>query len=160
MVSIISSGNFKWPYYVKTYLEISSILGSISSQAFSIDCLINDFQINENPIHLKALIFVILPFILWIMVFFILISKDIKCLIYLTNKKNNERFICNDTFTYLIIISNFLQPFILQELFNNLKCKKIGDNLFLYLQMNFNCDSKNHLNWVIQINFNILIYYQ
>ena len=149
MVSIITNGNFKWPYYIQSYLYISSILSSVSTDAFSIDCLLYDLQINESPIHIKALIFVILPFFIWVLVIILLTLKI--CLIKTRNSK--ELFKMKNLFTYFIICCNYLHPMILQKLFDNLKCKNLGGKEFIYMQMNFSCDSENHTKWVLYLHF-------
>ena len=134
-VSIITSINYTWPFYIKSYFEIASILGSISSKAFSVDCLLHDFQINEEAIHIKALIFVILPFFLWTLLFLVVQLK-----------RKNLAF--NQLFSYFLIISSYFQPMILQNLLDNFKCKSLGARSLLYMDMNLACDSEDHVKWV------------
>lgn len=138
IVSILISINNNLPAYSQRYFEISSMVTSFSSRAFSIDCFIYYFHWSESPLHIKALMFVIFPFILWLILFMGALLK----------KMRGFKFQKEKLTTYFLIISNFLQPFILQQLIDNLKCKKIGNSLVIYKQMNFQCDSKNHLKWV------------
>ena len=139
-IIIIVSNDYKWPFYIKSYFEIASILGSISSKAFSIDCLLHDFQIEEAAIHIKVLIFVVLPFFLWFFLFLLIRIK-------------RKHIDFNQLFTYFLIISNYFQPIILQNLLDNIRCKSLGEKTFLYKNMNLECDSENHLKWVILLNF-------
>ena len=138
IVSILISINNNLPAYSQSYLEISSMVTSFSSRAFSVDCFIYYFHWSESPLHIKALMFVIFPFILWLIFFMGALFKKLRGI-----KFQKEKLI-----TYFLIISNFLQPFILQQLIDNLKCKNIGNGSFIYKQMNFQCDSSNHLKWV------------
>jgi len=136
VLSIIVTFNYKWPFYVYSYLHLSSILGSLSSQVFSIDCLLN--YGNESPLHFKALVAVLLPFFIWTIMVFMTIVNNVR--------KNEHNY--TKLFSFFVIISNFLQPYILQQLFNNLRCINLGDRSFLYMDMKTECDSENHLNWV------------
>lgn len=140
ILAIIITINFKWPYYVNSYFQITSFLGSISNQALTFDCLINDFKIKESPIHIKFAIFTLLPFLIWVLMILLSVFLHFK------NKKNSinkEKIL-----TYFIIISNYLQPFILQTIFDNLKCKRLDGRLFLYKEMMIDCESENHQFWV------------
>lgn len=136
ILAIIIAINFKWPFYVYTYFEIAGFLGSISSQTLSFDCILKDFQIQESPVHIKFMIFVILPFFIWIL----LILFDV-----IQNLKNRKKSINKEKiFTYFIIVSNYLQPFILQTIFDNLKCKELDGKSYLYKEMLIDCESENH----------------
>ena len=55
MIAIIHSLELKWPFYVSTYLRVSGNIGTVSTQLFSLDCLISDYDLNIEVIYLKAL---------------------------------------------------------------------------------------------------------
>ena len=134
IVSILISINNNLPAYSQSYFEISSMVTSFSC----VDCFLYYFNWSESPLHIKAFMFVIFPFILWLIFFMGALFKKMR-----GNKFQKEKLM-----TYFLIISNFLQPFILQQLIDNLKCKSIGNGSFIYKQTNFPCDSTNHLKWV------------
>lgn len=133
--------NYKWPSYCYDYLRISAILGYFSSQVVSSDCLIYEYDIKQSPLHLKALIAVLLPFFIWLIMLFILIVTN-----YGINQLDFGKM-----FSYFVIISNYMQPFILQQLFDNLKCINLDGKSFLYKEMKTQCDSEDHLAWVFFI---------
>ena len=143
IVSILISINHNLPSSSQSYFQISSVLTSLTSQAFSIDCFIYYLDLDENPLHLKALISVFLPFFIWLILLFGLLIKKMK-------GKTIEK---GKILTYFLIICNFFQPSILQQLVDNLNCKTIGSSSFIFKEMNFECNSQNHLNWVHISNF-------
>ena len=55
MISIIHNFELKWPFYVRTYLQISGNIGGVSTELFSFECLINDFDLDISVTYLKAL---------------------------------------------------------------------------------------------------------
>lgn len=136
ILAIIITINFKLPFYVYSYFEIAGFLGSLSSQTLSFDCILNDFLIQGSSVHIKFFIFAILPFFIWFLLILFGLIRDLK------NRKksmNKEKMI-----TYFIIISNYLQPFILQTIFDNLNCKELDGQFYLYKDMTINCESENH----------------
>lgn len=138
MISIIQSFNIKWPFATKQFLESSSSVPTIYSRVFSIDCLISDYEISIEPIYLKTLIANILPFMI---IFNLMIFFKI---LHLMKKNNNF----NRFFSSVMIMIIFLQPNILQQIFDNLNCTIIGNKSFLTKQLNIDCDSNDHLKWV------------
>lgn len=139
IIAIILAINFKWPTYVMSYFQIPSFLGSLSNNTISLNCLIYDFNINESVVHLKFLMFALMPFLAWIILVFIHFLKA---------RIKNQKISLEKLFAYLIIIGNYLQPLILQNIFDNLKCEKLNQKSFLAKDMNLECDSENHKNWV------------
>ena len=136
-ISIIQSLELKWPYYVKSYMNVYSNAGSVSTQVISLDCMVNDYNINVETIYAETVFSIILPFFCFFISFVALST------VYLIRKKSQKiRFI-----VIVIVGSIFLQPTILKILFKNLVCKKINEISYLSANLKIKCDSDSHVNW-------------
>lgn len=139
MLSIIQSFELNWPFYARSYFNFfSSVGGGISTQVISIDCLLNDYQLDVVALYGQTLIISVLPFIIYIAAAIVL------GMIYLFKKKGQSiRFI-----VIVIVTSVFLQPNIIKILFDNLSCKTFDNNSYLTHDMSISCDSDSHITWV------------
>jgi hypothetical protein len=136
-IAIIQSLELKWPFYVESYLNTYSTAGSVSTQTISLDCMINDYQIDIQAIYLETLFSSFLPF------FCFFCSGIALASVYFVKKKSQKiRFI-----VIVIVGSIFLQPMIIKILFKNLVCKKINNKSYLVQNLKIDCDSDSHLNW-------------
>lgn len=143
MIGFIRSLNIKWPFYADNYVKSLSFFSDISSNVFSIDCLIFQYDIQGNTLHLKA-IFSSFLLLFSFLIFLTIISFKFAISHY-------------SYFTKIIlaffIISMFLHPIIIQSLFENLICIDIDGNRLLEKQLNLECDSSNHMLWVLNFSF-------
>lgn len=137
MTAIIRSFDLKWPFYANDYFDISSKFSS-TSDVLSIDCILNDYELNENKLHIKTIIILAFPFIV---IFFILLVG----LILKIKTKNSQT---NRIYISLVIISVFLQPTILQVLFDNLSYTTLNHIPYLTKELNSRFDDENHIKWV------------
>lgn len=138
IIAIIQSIDLRWPYYAKDFLKVNSQVASVTNEVLSFDCIIYDYQIKQDPIHIKALIGVMLPVII-----FFAISNIFLLNYFKSGKSQKNRIIMS-----LVVMCIFLQPSILKQLFDNLNCKQIGTENFLSKQMNLRCDDDSHKRWV------------
>ena len=139
MVSIIHSLELKWPYYVTTYMKVTGNIGTISSEFLSLDCLITDYNIDLNPIYLKALINVVIYviFLGGAVIFFILIQ--------IISKKRRK---INNLIILTIVLSIMIQPNSIKETSDMFNCKEIEGQSYLIKQMSIPCYTSNHSDWV------------
>ena len=136
-ISIIQSLELKWPFYVKSYMNVYSNAGSVSTQVISLDCMVNDYNIDVETIYAETVFSITLPFLCFFISFFALAT------VYLIKKKSQKiRFI-----VIVIVGSIFLQPMILKILFKNLVCKQINEISYLAGNLKIKCDSSEHINW-------------
>ena len=139
MISIIQSLDLKWPFYVRSYLNVYSNFGGVSTQILSFDCLLQDHNIETESIYIQTILAVGLPFAIFLISIFVL------ALIYWRKKKTQKiRFI-----VVVIVVSIFLQPSIVKTLFDNLTCKQIDGSRYLKANFLINCDTKTQETWVI-----------
>ena len=139
MVSFIKSLDVKWPFYADEYLKSVAFINSVSSSIVSIDCLVNQYDIEGEIIHLKAAFSSFLPFFLLFIVLVIMIFQ-----MKFLQKKNNF----NKILLSFFVISIFLHPNILQSLFDNIGCIELGDRKYLEKQLDLDCNSDGHKKWV------------
>ena len=138
MISIIYSFDLKWPDYVMDYFNIFSFIGGVSTQVISLDCLLQDYQIEIQSIYIQTILNIMMPFNIVFIAGFILTILLIK--------KREFRGIRMIIVT--IVVSIFLQPPIIKSLFDNLKCITIEKQNLLYVNMLIDCDSNEHKKWV------------
>lgn len=136
-ISIIQSLELKWPFYVKSYMNVYNNAGSVSTQVISLDCMVNDYDLNIEMIYASTVFSIILPFFCFFISFFALTT-----VYFLTKKSQKIRFI-----VIVIVGSIFLQPTIIKILFENLICKKINGISYLSSNLKIECDSDSHINW-------------
>ena len=138
IIAIIHSIDLRWPFYTNDFLKANSQAASITSEVLSFDCIIHDYEIQQEPIHIKALIGVIMPIVMFFAIFIIFLLNHFK-----SGKSQKNRIIMS-----LVVLCIFLQPSVLKQLFDNLNCKRIGDEIFLTKQMNLKCNDDSHQKWV------------
>lgn len=138
MVSFIKSLDVKWPFYTDEYLKSVSFLNSISTSVISIECLVYQYNISGEMVHLKAAFSSILPFCLLCTVILIMSLQ------FLLLRRNNF----NKIWLAFFVISIFMHPNILQSLFDNISCIDIEDKRYLVKQLDLDCDSTHHNQWV------------
>ena len=139
MISFIKSLDVKWPFFVEEYLKSAAFISSVSTSILSIDCLVDQYGIAGEIIHLKAAFSSILPFCLLFLVLLIMFFQ-------LKFKRKNQ---FNKTWLAFFVISIFMHPNILQSLFDNVTCLEFGDKQYLQKQLDLDCDSDNHKEWVL-----------
>ena len=137
MTAIIQSFDLKWPFYVNDYLSVSSKVGS-TTQMISFDCLLKDNNIQEKTIHIKSLVAVFFPFLILASIIFGLIILKL-----LTKKSQTQRI-----FISFIVMSIFLQPSILQILFDNLNSTTLNNVSYLTKDLTTRYDDDSHMKWV------------
>ena len=137
MIAIIHSLELKWPFYVASYLKITGNIGSISSQLLSLECLIAEFDLSISAIYLKALMNIIIHFILIAIVIFLLKNFLMK------NKNGNNQFII-----LFIVLSIMIQPNSIKETSDLFNCQRIQENSYLVKEMSLLCYTDAHFHWV------------
>jgi hypothetical protein len=138
IIAIIHSIDLRWPFYTNDFLKANSQAASVTNEVLSFDCIIHDYEIQQEPIHIKAMIGVIMPFVMFFAIFVMFLLNFLK-----TGKSQKNRIIMS-----LVVLCIFLQPSVLKQLFDNLNCKRIGDEIFLTKQMNLKCNDDSHQKWV------------
>ena len=139
MLSIMQSFELKWPFYVRNYLNFfSSVGGGISAQAISVDCLLEDYDLDIVSLYAQTVVISILPFFVYFVTILIL-----GFMYFRTRRSQTVRFV-----VIVIVVSIFLQPSILKMLFDNLQCKTIEERSFLIQNMGVSCDENSYTSWV------------
>lgn len=136
MTAIIHSLDLKWPFYVDNYFEISSKFSS-AADVISIDCILNDYEIKENKLYVKTVVILVFPALI------ILFISFVALIIRYSTKKSQ----INRIYISIVVISIFLQPTILQMLFNNLSYTTLNNVSYLTKELNSKFDD-NHIKWV------------
>lgn len=139
MIAIIHSLDLRWPFYVSDYFSFIGRFGSAAGDIISLDCLIKDYNLEINNIHLKSIVVII--FTILIIFFFGMILLIIRL-----KTKNNQR---NRFFIICIIISIFLQPTILQILFDNLNYTNLNNTSYLTKNLLIKYYDEDHQEWVL-----------
>lgn len=137
MITIIHSFDLKWPFYVNNYFEISSRFSS-AADVISIDCILNDYKVSQNKLHVKTIIILAFPFII------ILFIALVAFFINLITKKSQ----INRIYISIVVISIFLQPTIVQVLFDNLSYTTLNNVAYLTKELNSRFEEENHIKWV------------
>ena len=138
MISIIHSIDLKWPFYVSDCLTITNKVSISNTEIASMQCILDNFEITEHLLHMKALIALLIPFFLIIIIIFILVFLKI-----MTKKTQWHRFIVS-----FIVMSVYLQPFILQNLFDNINKTTLNHKNYLTKELTFDYDDEGHQKWV------------
>ena len=133
MIAITHSLELKWPFYVDSYLNISSIFGS-PGDAISLDCVLSDEKVSIPSIHIKALIAVLSPFVIMGIITIILVILN-----FISKKPQKNR-----AFIAFIVMANFLQPTIVQILFDNLNYTNISNVSYLTKNLIIRYDNEDH----------------
>ena len=149
MVSFIKSLDIKWPFYVDEYLKSVAFINSVSTSILSIDCLVNQYNIAGEIVHLKAAFSSILP---WCLLFLVILIMLVQLIF---KGKNNF----NKILLAFFVISIFMHPNILQSLFDNITCLELEDKQYLIKQLDIDCSSNGHIQWVIDKNLNYFNYF-
>lgn len=141
LISIVENLELKWPFYAKSYLNVYTNMGSVSTQTVSLECILNDLEYNVESLYVETIFSILLPFI----TFFIALSSLI-VLHFLTRRaKQTTRFI-----VIVIVASIFLQPTIVKMLYKNMICKKIDSDYFLSANLQIECESDDRNKWLIK----------
>ena len=140
MIAIIHSLELKWPFYVTTYLRVSGNIGTVSTQLFSLDCLISDYDLNIEVIYLKALSNIL------IYVGFIFGAASILIIKHVFNKKKDET---SKLIILVIVISILIQPNSIKDTSDIFNCQSISDKNYLIQEMKVECFTPDHTRWVI-----------
>lgn len=136
MIAIINSLDLEWPNFVKDYFNMNSHFSFIGD-LLSLDCILNDYNIKEKKLHIKTYFILIFP--CWILLTFAIFLCVVK---FCLKKSQTNRF-----FIALIVISVFLQPTIIQILFDNLKYITLNNIAYLKKDLASKYDEK-HTIWV------------
>ena len=139
MIGIIHNLQLKWPFYVETYLKFSGNMGTFSTQLFSFDCLISDFDLNINAIYLKAIASLI------IYIGFLLLASSFFGIRHILMKKRKEN---NHLIIATIVLSIMIQPTSIKDTSDILNCIGIQDESYLVQEMSIQCYTTEHYKWV------------
>ena len=146
MIGIIHSMDLKWPFYANDYLSVTTKVGVSTTEIVSLQCVLDDFGITAKFIHVKALIFVLIPFYI---TFSIILLLSLICIF--TKKPQSHRLIVG-----IVVLSVYLQPLILQNLFDNINTTKLNAKNYLTKELTLSYDDEDHQKWVNNLK-NILL---
>lgn len=130
----------KWPDYISIYFPVLGYILNISTQLFSFDCLINDYDIPMKAIYLKGVSTFSLYLAISILSFLVILIRSIS-----RNKKN----IMNKMIILIIVLSITIQPNNIQEFFSTLVCQEINKKKYLSEDLSIECYTSYHNHWVI-----------
>ena len=142
MIAIIHSIDLKWPYYVDSYLNISTQFGT-TANVISLDCILQNYNIKEKSIHVKSLIAVLFPFVILLLIIGILVILKL-----ITKRAQTHRI-----FISFIVMSIFLQPSIIQQLFDNLNYITLNNVSYLTKNLTTRYDDGSHQKWVFKFYY-------
>lgn len=138
-MAIIHNLNLRWPTYVATYLKTSGSVGTVSSQIFSLDCFLNDFNFEIELIYFKAFFTTFLYLSLLSTSAFYFITKQM----FLKRKNQFSKYII-----FVVVLSILIQPNGIREASDIFTCIKIEDKEYVKQQMSVECYSRDHNFWV------------
>lgn len=136
MTAILSSIEFKWPFFISDSLIVYSGLNGLESRIIAIDCIVNYYGLNFQPIYLRVII---------LMGIFVLLCLVSFISLFLRSDKKNYR---NAMILGLIIICIILQSPASKVLFDIINCREFGDKKYLIRQMDIICSTESHQIWV------------
>lgn len=142
MISIIHNLQLKWPPYVTNYLKVTGNVGTVSSQLFSLDCLIDDFDLKINSIYLKALSTIIIYVSFLGVSFLYFATKQI----FFQKKNQMTKFLILS-----IVLSVMIQPNSIKETSDIFNCHEIEKKSYLLEQMSVECYTNDHTDWVFYL---------
>lgn len=139
IIAIIHSLNMKWPPYVLSYLKTTGSIGTVSTQIFSLDCLIYDFKLDISVTYLKTLstIVIYLGF-LFLAILYFGFKK------FVMKQKNQA----TKLIILAVVLSVLIQPNNIKESSDIFVCVKIDDKEYLRQQMSLECYTDQHNFWV------------
>ena len=136
MISIIQSFDLKWPFEVKDLFNVYSNAGGVSPSVVSVDCLVQDANLQTEPIYIQTFVFYLVPVLVFVIAFLIL-----SVVYYMNHKSQKIRFV-----VVIIVTCIFLQPTLVKLLFDNLICKNIDGQSFLQKMLALNCNGEDSNN--------------
>lgn len=140
LIAIVQNLGIKWPFYSRNYFNFFENFGSVSTQAISLDCILNDFEFKIESLYAQTIFGLSLPlltmFFARIIIGFIHILTE--------NSRQTTRFI-----VIVIVSCIFLQPAIIKILYANISCKKIEESMYLKANFKIRCDSDAREQWLI-----------
>ena len=138
MIGIIHSIDLKWPFYADDYLTFTTKVGVSPTEIISFQCILWNFNVTEKYIHVKALIALLIPFFfMGLIIFFLTISK-----IFTKRPQMNRIFVS------FIVLSVYLQPTVLQNLFDNINTLDLNNKTYLTNELTLEYYDENHQKWV------------
>ena len=147
IITIMQEFELKWPFYVRNYLKFfASMGGGLSPQVISFDCVFDDYNVDMNSLYAQTFVMSLLPLAIYVIAGVVLLV-----FLFITRNPQMIRFI-----VVVIVVSLFLQPSIINTLFQNLSCRQIDNGNYLSKNLNISCDSDSYKNWVL-IFFNIIM---
>ena len=138
MVSITQNVQFSWPFYIEQYFRFFSFI-SLSNKIFSMDCLINDYNINLSVVYFEGIILVIMPFLISLL----------SGIYYFIYNKKNRKYARTKVIAVIFIVFTYLQTSIISQLLEILACKEIDGVSYLINDMDFICYTSDHIEWVL-----------
>lgn len=140
ILTIMQGFELNWPFYVRNYLNGIAILGGgLSTQEISLDCVLENYNINISSLYAQTIIMSFLPLIIYVIAGVVLFLNFIS-----TKNSQIVRMV-----VVVIVVSLFMQPSIITTLFNNLSCTKMDNASYLVKNMEISCDSDSYHNWVL-----------
>ena len=143
VTAILSSIEFKWPFFISDTLVAYSGINGLESKIIAIDCIVNYYSINLQPIYLRVIIIMGVFGLLCVGSFFYLFLRSHKSKI-----ENMNAIIMS-----LIVICIVLQSPASKILFDNINCREFGGKQYLIKQMDISCSTETHQKWVNNFSF-------
>lgn len=140
LLALVQNLNLKWPPYVLNYLKTTGSIGTVSTQLFSLDCLIYDFNLNISAIYLKTLstMLIYLGFLFAAGLYFGFKK-------FILKRKNQE----TKMMILVVVLSVLMQPNNIRDSSDTFVCLTINQKEYLREQMSLECYTSEHNFWVI-----------
>ena len=144
MVSITQNVKFQWPIYLKQYFNFFSYL-SFTTQIFSLDCVLEGYEVDFLPLFFKSLITEVLPFASAILACFYFSFR------IFSGKKKEKEEIITKIIVVVFIVFTYSQSSIIFQLLQMVSCIEINGVEYLSSDVSYICYNSKHNKWVIII---------
>lgn len=136
-LSIINYFQMNWPYEVSSFLTSFSNI-SMTPNAISLGCLLQNYEIKYNTLYIETLTFLLTPYLINLMAIFLLILAYFR-----TKRSQITKFI-----SMSVALNTFLQPAIIKKFIENIVCEKIEEKCYLITNMDIDFYAEFHQKWV------------
>lgn len=134
IISILKFIKFEWPFYFKEYFNIFAYL-SYASKILSFDCIFEDYDLKIERFYIQSTIFVFFPFIICFicgLVLMLFCSKD----------KIIKLHVC------VYVVFTFFLPSAISQQLESIKCKEMDGKSYMVTNLNYQCFTNEHMQWV------------
>ena len=154
MISIINNVNIDWPIYIEDIGDFMQYFNSISVKYMGLECILDFEKALEIAPYLNFLAIILMPFFFSVVSYFV-------WKIYQKIKKNIQ--IKDYLYATISGIYLMIQPNVMEESLNALRCIEIEGRSFLKINPDFSCEAEeykiigNYLAWPIFLTWSFVI---